>query len=321
MNARDSYFDNAKLALILLVVLGHALELLPTESARSLWRLLYLFHMPCFVFITGYFSKNPRQGRHIVELLFLYIAFQLLYLLFQKGALHKEADWQLGYPLYAYWYLPACALWKAFGPALGRLRWALPLSLAAGLLVGYDDTIARAVSLSRVIVFLPFFLLGMKAEKKHFDAIKRIPPPIALLAFCAAMALLRLFMAELPSDLFLHAAPYAALELTMWYAFAYRLLLYGLALLLGVAFFALIPRRALRCSPLGARTMQVFLLHPFVMQLLRHIRVWEFVSAPWMAALYLLGALGLGLLLSLKPFGAALFPFRWVMRRAYDLHD
>ncbi|MFR7480201.1 MAG: acyltransferase family protein [Roseburia sp.] len=56
---RDYFFDNLKAVLIFLVVLGHFL--LPIRGDNPLVvvkRLIYVFHMPLFVFISGYFAKK-----------------------------------------------------------------------------------------------------------------------------------------------------------------------------------------------------------------------------------------------------------------------
>ncbi len=60
MAKRDSFFDALKGVLIFLVVLGHMLELNKATSDTSvvLWDFIYLFHMPLFIFVSGYFSKN-----------------------------------------------------------------------------------------------------------------------------------------------------------------------------------------------------------------------------------------------------------------------
>ena len=58
MGKRDYRIDNTKGILIILVVIGHFL--LPVASTRfttnSLY-LIYTFHMPCFIFISGYLAK------------------------------------------------------------------------------------------------------------------------------------------------------------------------------------------------------------------------------------------------------------------------
>ena len=79
---RDHYFDNVKGALITLVVIGHFL--LPMERTRlvgSLINIIYLFHMPMFALISGYFAKSVyRQGKYrsdkVLRLVWLYILFE-----------------------------------------------------------------------------------------------------------------------------------------------------------------------------------------------------------------------------------------------------
>jgi fucose 4-O-acetylase-like acetyltransferase len=66
---RDPWFDNAKMALVTLVVVGHAWVLLPeTFLSDPLYDFLYAWHVPAFVFVTGYLSRTfqwdkvPRCG-------------------------------------------------------------------------------------------------------------------------------------------------------------------------------------------------------------------------------------------------------------------
>lgn len=53
------FFDNARAILILLVVFGHMLQ--PYTSGdkylSALYLVIYSFHMPTFLFISGYFAK------------------------------------------------------------------------------------------------------------------------------------------------------------------------------------------------------------------------------------------------------------------------
>ena len=54
------YFDNAKFVLIFLVVLAHYISPLKTDfpSVRVLWLTIHTFHMPAFIFISGFFAKS-----------------------------------------------------------------------------------------------------------------------------------------------------------------------------------------------------------------------------------------------------------------------
>ena len=57
---RDYLWDNIKALLIFFVVAGHVLEMNPVkcEFALGVDAFIYSFHMPAFVFASGFFSKN-----------------------------------------------------------------------------------------------------------------------------------------------------------------------------------------------------------------------------------------------------------------------
>ena len=62
--ARDVRIDNAKGALIVLVVMGHfLLPIANTWFNTGCLYLIYSFHMPCFVFLSGYLSKGIYRGK------------------------------------------------------------------------------------------------------------------------------------------------------------------------------------------------------------------------------------------------------------------
>lgn len=134
MTSRDDYFDNAKFILILLVVLGHCLEIAGINAVPGLYRLLYLFHMPVFVTITGYFSKRCKPLQ-LAALVLQYLVFETLYLLFANCVLGAATGFDYTRPYWTLWFLVSTVTWKALAPLWGRLpaRLALPASVAAQL--------------------------------------------------------------------------------------------------------------------------------------------------------------------------------------------
>ncbi|MFZ7944441.1 acyltransferase family protein, partial [Neobacillus sp. 19] len=60
---RSKYFDNAKFILIFLVVFGHLISPLKERDRIlfTLYTVIFLFHMPAFIFISGYFAKGFRK--------------------------------------------------------------------------------------------------------------------------------------------------------------------------------------------------------------------------------------------------------------------
>ena len=84
---RDYLFDNLKVLLIFLVVFGHLLEKYIDKDLflRSIYIFIFMFHMPLFIYVSGYFSKNFDKCRRnaIKDLLVPYIVFNIIWLQYQ----------------------------------------------------------------------------------------------------------------------------------------------------------------------------------------------------------------------------------------------
>ena len=70
--ARNYKYDNLKALLIFLVVFGHVLESVPGEYRRIIYLAIYTFHMPMFIYISGYFSKTVAK---ILYRIYMYISY------------------------------------------------------------------------------------------------------------------------------------------------------------------------------------------------------------------------------------------------------
>ncbi|MGN1111458.1 MAG: acyltransferase family protein, partial [Oscillospiraceae bacterium] len=74
--SRSCYWDNIKGLLILLTVFAHILFQLQykSDTIDSTVDFIYMFHMPAFVFVSGYFGKsdNSRSFRSIIKLVVLF---------------------------------------------------------------------------------------------------------------------------------------------------------------------------------------------------------------------------------------------------------
>ena len=68
-SARIPVFDNIKFFLIVLVIYAH-LSNIHCEVPSSLYKIIYSFHMPLFVFVSGYFTKKTMRwvnfGKQII---------------------------------------------------------------------------------------------------------------------------------------------------------------------------------------------------------------------------------------------------------------
>lgn len=80
MSNRIALWANLKFILITLVVAGHfADEIMDYSSIySSIFLFIYAFHMPLFVFISGYFHSN----RNTTEKVLFYTSLEFLYMIF-----------------------------------------------------------------------------------------------------------------------------------------------------------------------------------------------------------------------------------------------
>lgn len=105
---RDPFFDILKGILILLVVIGHTFEKYIAEGMipYSIYGTLYTFHMPLFIFISGYFTKNADKARAnaVKSLLIPYLIFNSLYYLTQNILQHRLLFTIIS-PGWTLWYL------------------------------------------------------------------------------------------------------------------------------------------------------------------------------------------------------------------------
>lgn len=84
-SSRDYYIDNIKGVFITLVVFGHLLDFLEEADiafATSVRTFIYFFHMPGFIFLSGYLAKSFTKKRFKGEKL---LGYAWLYLLFKDS--------------------------------------------------------------------------------------------------------------------------------------------------------------------------------------------------------------------------------------------
>lgn len=166
---RSLIWDNYKGILIFLVVFAHFLYAhsveYPSGIVHKVVTFIYLFHMPAFVFCSGYFSSsdNSRSKKSIVKLLVYYVIFNLLMMLYMHH--YNEKEFIFLSPYNSYWYLLSLALWRLSIKYLDKVKYIIPISLLLALAVGFHSEFSNVLSIKRTIVFFPFFLLGYRLAK------------------------------------------------------------------------------------------------------------------------------------------------------------
>ncbi|MCX7513564.1 acyltransferase family protein [Frateuria hangzhouensis] len=267
---RDPWKDNARLALITLVVFGHCLEpLRGVASIDALYRFLYLFHMPAFVFLSGAVARADVDLKLLKR-----IAFQLLlpYLLFQ--GLYALAAHAPGWPddgpagittpYWLLWYLPSLAAWRLLLPVFMRLRHPLALAVLLALAAGWADDVGYRMSLSRTVAFFPFFVIGHLYAPAWRE---RLRGPLACVLALASLFALGWAATTVPDSRWLYGSNgYTALGVDDAAGTLWRLLRLGAGVAGTAAFLVLVPQRAYAVTAAGARSLQAYLAHGFVVK-------------------------------------------------------
>ena len=186
---RDYYFDNARFFLIAFVILGHLISPYKEQShfLYTTYNFIYSFHMPAFILISGFFSKNFFKKGYLTKIaqkvLVPYLIFQLLYSTFYTIQAN-ELNFSLLDPYWTLWFLLSLLFWNIMLVLFSRLKFPLLIAIVLGISVGFFEGVGSFLSLSRTFVFFPLFLLGYFLNDQHFKYLvtlkARIPSAIFL---------------------------------------------------------------------------------------------------------------------------------------------
>lgn len=307
----DTFLINTRFLLIVSVFVGNIIEplIVRHEEMRALYLWIFSFHMPLFVFVTGYFARYSLTGQHGKKLLqtigLQYLIFQTLYSVLDIWAFQVPGiKHSFFMPYLLCWFLMGHIIWRLAMLLFTFLKLKHPVLIATGLavLVGYGNFDGAFLSVTRALVFLPFFAIGYSFDyarfKQFLSGYRRVlagAVSVGLLVYFAA------FAAELHPRWLVGALNYAQMGHSEWYAGVYRFVLYGLQLLSSVGLLAFVPHGKSIMTDWGTRTLYVFLLHGFVVRLTVFSGILERVDHPLEIAVLLLCTVGATILLA-QPF-------------------
>lgn len=280
---RDPWFDNAKMLLVTLVVVGHSWILLPaTELNNRLYDWLYLWHMPAFVMVTGYLSRgftfSRRNLRRLVTTVLLpYLVFEGLLVLFRVhvGGESFEDVWLN--PHWAMWYLIVLFLWRLATPLLKRVPYAVPVSIAVSLAGGLVSV--EALDVNRAMALLPFFTIGLMVEPHHLEAVRTDAARVMGLAVLAGAVLVTGWTEhEAGTEWLYYRSSYDGLGVGWLEGAVTRLSLIGVGVAMAAAALAWVPARRTWMTRLGSASLVVYLFHGFF------VKGAEYAGVPALAA-------------------------------------
>ena len=262
--SRLHFWDNVKGILVVLVVLGHLLERLPMGNTLAGYKLIYLFHMPLFVFCSGYLASSSTD-KIVKKILIPYVICQFLYCVFSMQVIQATT------PIWILWYLLALCFWRLTTPFLDKVGpwWRIPILFAAIVIscfFGFDDSVGYFVSFSRIIVFYPYFMTGFFAkkydrEKAQTDFLKRFRRKsvriTAGIYFAMLCVVFILVSPEINSAWLYGSFSYNNGQ----YNIFFRIFHYVMAYAVGIPFLVLVPRRKTFFAEWGKNSLVIYLSH------------------------------------------------------------
>lgn len=307
--------DNYKALLIFFVVTGHFLMPLSyIPQLRYFCRYIYIFHMPCFVFVSGFLSKGVLKGgrfrtEKVLSYLYLYLIMKLIDYIEQLLIKHK-ASFSIIYETGAAWYLLSLCCWIMLTLFLLRYpkKIVLPLCLILGLGAGFDCEISGVFSLSRTIVFFPFFALGFYTDYESIQRIRKksfkVPSAIFLVCTCLMSIKLGPILAPYSKIIYGSSCYQTALGRHAAYGCLIRALWYLGATLIGFSLLQLIPEQRKWFSYIGESTLSVYILHVIIRDAIKYTGGFDYLKGiphQWMLLVFPF-CLILTAILAVKPF-------------------
>ena len=322
LSDRIAAWDNIKFCLMITVVVGHLANPYTKNSAfyRSIYLLIYSFHMPLYIYIAGLFHKNTKITEKIVSYLSLYLISKVsFYLLksFWGGNPSFHLLSEDGIP----WFMFAMAAFTFFSYIFRNINksFLLIMSIILACFAGYDKSIADFLVASRIIVFYPFYILGMMTNRDRLEKIlcKKYSKLIGILVlvFWGLLCVFCLDKVYVLRHLFTGRNPFN--DVVRSYGFIYRLICYLISFIAGFSFMLAIPTGNLGIlTILGQRTLQVYFWHNILRDILVHMHIWEncFSAFPITRILWLLLAIPITLFFSLKCWG---IPTNLIMKKSF----
>lgn len=319
--SRIYLFDNVKWLAIVLVVIGHSIDAMASSGGnqleKSLFVIIYSFHMPLFIFISGLFlkpmtkeTKFPRDK--IISFVLIGIvlrAFTSIFrLLLGKKELYSILDM---YDSYA-WFMGAMAAFILITWLLRGYRQTVifPVALLVGCMAGYDKFLGNELSLMRIAVFFPVFLIGYYITPEQIVKLASIKwVKLISVLVVAGVVVLCVFNKDFTAQfrpLFTGKNPYSVLHDMYSFGAFYRLLAYVISSLMGLAVICLVPNRKLGyITTMGGKTLQIYFWHRMALMLMDHFKLYdriESVTGGTIAtATYILLAIGVAFLCSIPP--------------------
>lgn len=331
---RDYLWDNIKAFLITTVVVGHILPALNLTASVSqgVTYFIFSFHMPAFVFVSGYFAKNyckngVVRGEKVAVLAGYYIVFQLLFFLLYQVI--NPISFTLFNPFRGLWYLLAMVIYYMMVPVFEKLPWyiTIPIFFVLGFLIGIEQYANTFFAISRTFVFAPFFFMGYYTNGNLIEKLRsvKLHNLWGLLIILVSIGIMT-FMnnSNYPYPVTLNVlwgkTNYQGMRLSFPGGMFLRAEAYILAILIIIGLIMLFPKRKTIFSYIGKNSLQIYVLHMPIIILMKSSTIFDFAKSDseLHAVILIFVGIALTLLLSINIFS---YPFKWIQMGVNKLYS
>ncbi len=272
MKERQAFYDNLKFILMIFVVFGHfAFEYRNEKLMIAICNAIYTFHMPVFIFVSGYFSRNIKVQRwaDVIQLLIPYLLLEIVHWGFTKFTHLGYGNKSLLTPTYHNWYLLSLFYWRMLIPFFNKMNKNLALALIFTLSIGagWLPQLTDFAAAYRSLYFFPVFAFGYYAQDisqyTKVSLVVKFTALFFLLAFTFLIFYVSYFDMEKAEKLL-----YAYAPMYGYYGESDNMLLRIAAMISGFGcgflFLFLVPHKTTFFTRMGTKTLYVYVFHMFI---------------------------------------------------------
>lgn len=176
-------------------------------------------------------------------------------------------------PQYIFWYLLCLAIWRSSICYLKDINGIFRISILLGLYIGIIPEADRFMSISRMISFLPFFLMGYFYNSKEVMRIRKIPKIctimlVILLSSCVILLHIRKWV---PVKAYEEIQCYQSSGMSNIQGILVRIFSYLVGVLAIMCLINLVSDKEHRYSKYGSRTVVVYIFSAFSVKIMYKI--------------------------------------------------
>lgn len=282
MAKRTQKWDILKFFLMFTVVLGHFIDYHTAQSQimQNVFLIIYSFHMPLFIFVSGLFSKkmvNEKRWDKMLGYLALHFFTKVIIFLYEV-IFKQETDFRVFGETGLAWFMFAIFIFAVITVGTKRYKpqYVFIVSILLSLLAGYDNEVGADLVISRIFVFYPYYFAGYCLDPKKLERfsrgkLKKLAAFLILAALCAVVfAVPEVYVVR---PMFTAQHPYESLGDLESFGFLIRLACYAASSIMCLCFIVLTPDRIgkgfiARC---GQNTLSVYIFHYIIKMLLYNV--------------------------------------------------